>query len=538
MSLSGGTVLMDICDPHDFRRGSSGSRGNDDLIFAVSKSSDLLCVNKVSPPKGFWGARYTLALMGFFAIASAYSMRVSLSVAILAMVKSGNNTKNDSSNICPALDGDDEEASDEIEGEFEWDENVQGLMLGAFSYGYVLTNVLGGRAAEYFGGKKVLGLGIVLTGIFTVVSPVCAWVGPKLFFVSRFAQGLTEGVTFPAMHILLATWIPTLERTKFSALVYAGIDFGTVVTFAVSGWLCHSGFLGGWPSVFYIFGGLAIIWGFFWVFLCFDRPEDHPRISREELLFIKSQTTEGGKSTEVRSCVRACVCVCVCVCVTLPVPWRAIFTSMPFYAILFLHFGGNWGLYILLTETPMYLNYIQHFDLKSNGLLSALPFLCAGIFVLVYRVALDLVYRWAQPSLTTIRKVSSLIAAYGTILGLIAMCFVDCDRTLAVVALCFAAGLSGAAYSGYLSSHMDLSPNFAGTLMGITNTFASTSGFLVPSVTSVITVQQTLNAWRTVFGLSAGIYFVTVTFYIIFFTTETQPWNEGRTKKTKEQKRN
>ncbi|XP_076068444.1 sialin-like [Oratosquilla oratoria] len=182
--------------------------------------------------------------MGFFGFASAYSMRVNLSVAIVAMVKSGNNTKNDSSNICPAPDGDDEEASDEIEGEFEWDEKVQGLMLGAFFYGYVLTNVLGGRAAEYFGGKKVFGLGIVLTGLFTVVSPVCAWVGPELFFVSRFAQGLTE---------------------------------------------------------------------------------------------------------------------------TLPVPWRAIFTSMPFYAILVLHFGNNWGFYTLLTEIPTYsyLNHIQHFDLKS-----------------------------------------------------------------------------------------------------------------------------------------------------------------------------
>ncbi|XP_076068347.1 sialin-like [Oratosquilla oratoria] len=517
MSLSGGTVLMDICDPHDFRRGSSGSRGNDDLIFAVSKSSDLLCVNKVSPPKGFWGARHTLALMGVFGFASVYSMRVNLSVAIVAMVKSGNNTKNDSSNICPAADGDDEEASDEIEGEFEWDENVQGLMLGAFYYGYVLTNVLGGRAAEYFGGKKVFGLGIVLTGLFTVVSPVCARVGPELFFVSRFAQGLTEGVTFPTMHILLATWIPTLERTKFSALMYAGVDFGTVVTLGVSGWLCHSGFLGGWPSVFYIFGGLAIIWGFFWVFLCFDRPEDHPRISREELLFIKSQTTEGGKSTEI-----------------LPVPWRAIFTSMPFYAILVLHFGNNWGFYTLLTEIPTYLNHIQHFDLKSNGLLSALPYLCTGIFVLIFGLVLDLVYRRAQPSLITIRKVSALMAAYGPMLGIIAMCFVNCDRTLAVVALCFAVGLNGAIYSGHMSSHMDLSPNFAGTLMGITNTFASTPGFLAPSVTSAITEgNQTLNAWRTVFGLSAGIYFVTVTFYIIFITTETQPWNEGRTKKTK-----
>lgn len=31
-----------------------------------------------------------------------------------------------------------------------------------------------------------------------------------------------QGVTFPAMNFMLATWIPLLERSKFSSLVYAG----------------------------------------------------------------------------------------------------------------------------------------------------------------------------------------------------------------------------------------------------------------------------------------------------------------------------
>ncbi|XP_076068344.1 sialin-like [Oratosquilla oratoria] len=353
MSLSGGTVLMDICDPHDFRRGSSGSRGNDDLIFAVSKSSDLLCVNKVSPPKEFWGARHTLALMGFFGFASVYSMRVNLSVAIVAMVKAGNNTKNESSNVCPAPEGDDEEASDEvsrsscsqpfssnesshnkkgpclcggtsnltqlqqhtafheynkgtrpdivIEGEFEWDEKVQGLMLGAFFYGYVLTNVLGGRAAEYFGGKKVFGLGIVLTGLFTVVSPVCAWVGPELFFVSRFAQGLTER-DFLFRVVCTARFKPKLPIKHQSRLMHKHLtDCGDIVLLSLT------------------------------VLLLLYYPK--------HILFSITKT--------------------------LPVPWRAIFTSMPFYAIFVLHFGNNWGFYTLLTEIPTYLNHIQHFDMKS-----------------------------------------------------------------------------------------------------------------------------------------------------------------------------
>ena len=36
----------------------------------------------------------------------------------------------------------------------------------------------------------------------------------------------------------------------------------------------------GWEWVFYIFGILGVIWFVFWVFICFDTPATHPRISQ------------------------------------------------------------------------------------------------------------------------------------------------------------------------------------------------------------------------------------------------------------------
>ena len=55
---------------------------------------------------------------------------------------------------------------------------------------------------------------------------------------------------------------------------------------AVGGWLCNTTFLGGWPSVFYIIGGLGVIWGILWFLLGHDLPEQHPRISPSELQYI------------------------------------------------------------------------------------------------------------------------------------------------------------------------------------------------------------------------------------------------------------
>lgn len=65
------------------------------------------------------------------------------------------------------------------------------------------------------------------------------------------------------------------------------MQIGTVISLPVSGLLISVGFLGGWPSVFYVFGVLGIIWGIPWFLLTHDRPEKHPRISQVELNFIQ-----------------------------------------------------------------------------------------------------------------------------------------------------------------------------------------------------------------------------------------------------------
>lgn len=76
---------------------------------------------------------------------NVYSMRVNLSVAIVYMV-------NESAiNNLTSLN------STSKDGPFVWDESQQGIILGMFFYGYVLTQLLGGRLAEIIGGKWLFG---------------------------------------------------------------------------------------------------------------------------------------------------------------------------------------------------------------------------------------------------------------------------------------------------------------------------------------------------------------------------------------------
>nr|XP_045614448.1 putative inorganic phosphate cotransporter [Procambarus clarkii] len=481
------------------------------------ESSTLELVEDCHVPKPghMWGARYTLALLGFLGFSSVYAMRVNLSVAIVAMVQGSNsaNTTNytdpSSHYACPLPDDFDTEGANN-DGEFDWDSQTQGLILGSFFYGYTVTNLVGGRIAEYLGGKVVYGTGILLTSVLTLLSPLCARTSAQLFVAIRILEGITEGVTFPAMNSMLANWVPPKERAKFSTLIYAGVQFGTVVTLSASGWMCDSDFLGGWPSVFYVFGALGLVWSVAWFLLAFDNPGTHPRISEEEKKYIIRYC---GKKRDK----------------PLPLPWKAVLTSVPVWAVIVVHFGYNWGFYTLLTELPTYLNNIQHFDMKSNGLVSALPYLVMWIFSLIYCAIIDRVIAKGKISFITVRRLSMAIGVYGPMLGLIAMCFVNCDAKLAMGMLCVAVGFNGASYSGYMCSHQDLSPNLAGSLMGLTNAIANISGFVAPAVTGAITENnQSLSAWRTVFLISSATYLVSNTIYLIFISADVQPWNNPR----------
>lgn len=70
-------------------------------------------------------------------------------------------------------------------------------------------------------------------------------------------------------------------------------------------------------------------------------------------------------------------------------------------------------------------------------------------------------------------------------LSLIILPFLS-DSTQAIAMLTIAVGMNGCTYVGYMVNHMDLSPNFAGSLMGLTNSIANIMSILGPITVGVI----------------------------------------------------
>lgn len=68
--------------------------------------------------------------------------------------------------------------------------------------GYLLTQVAGGVWADKFGGKPILGFGVVWWSVATACTPIAAQMGLVPLLIVRACMGIGEGAR-------LHTWCPT-----------------------------------------------------------------------------------------------------------------------------------------------------------------------------------------------------------------------------------------------------------------------------------------------------------------------------------------
>lgn len=261
-------------------------------------------------------------LLLFSGLAIAYSLRVNLSVGIVAM------TSRDTTNA-PT---------------FDWNESVQGLILSSFFWGYAVAQVPASQIARYCGPKPMLFIAGLGSGLLTLITPWVASYSWKVLLATRMLMGLFQGVFFPCTHMVLSKWAHPTERGRLASITYSGANLGTVLMLAVSGQIASS-FMG-WPGIFYCSGAVCLLWALALLAFLANAPATCAQITREERTFIESMP--GSASSE-----------------QMAVPWREMFTSKAVIALIIVHSTQNWGFWTLLTEIPSFMKQVLEFDIKT-----------------------------------------------------------------------------------------------------------------------------------------------------------------------------
>ncbi|KAH8401148.1 hypothetical protein KR009_003348 [Drosophila setifemur] len=476
----------------------------------------------------FFGVRHVQCVLCFFCLAMSYAWRVNLSVALVAMTEPQappNITQRPAENDTDlSVEDDDDDFLGlcifNSEQYYQFSEAQMSAMLSSFFWGYIVTQVPGGYIAQRYGAKTLLMYGLATAAIMTMLSPLSLKLGGwmALCFM-RFLMGLSQGAVHPATHALLSKWSPAEERGILGTICYSGAQFGTVIMLATSGFIADSSM--GWPSIFYLGGACGFLWIMFWYTFSASTPEEHRLISAGELKYITESRSDGKMQSSEKLA---------------PTPWRAIFSSMPFISLLVVHCTHMFGFWVLLTQIPSYMKNIYDVDIKSSALLSSLPYMVMLLLSFFFVWLSKVLQRQNSLSLSFNRKLFNSIGHWIPMLSLIALGYVPKEGApLAVALLTLTVGISAATYLGFQVNHIDLSPNYAGTLMGLTNGAANVMSGLAPlAVGQIVQDRTNLSDWRLVFFLAAAFYFVGNLLFVIFGRTEVQWWDSPRDRTTSE----
>ncbi|XP_031343540.1 vesicular glutamate transporter 1-like isoform X2 [Photinus pyralis] len=441
--------------------------------------------------------RYVVAIMALLGFANIYGLRANLSIAIVAMTAKTEIVL-DNGTVAHVR-------------EFDWDSKVQGYVLSSFFYGYIVTQLAGGWLAAKFGGKHIFGMGIAVTGALTVITPVVAKQSASLLIAVRVIEGLFEGVTYPCIHAIWAEWAPPLERSRLAAIAFSGCYIGTVVAMPLSALLADKL---GWESIFYVTGGIALLWYLLWCVIVTDSPSKDRYISNLELRYIQDSI---GEQQVTRTANH---------------PWKSIFMSVPVWAIIVAHFTDNWGFYTLLTQLPTFMKDTLNFDLASTGIVAAIPYLVVSVTAQISGQLADWLQEKKILNTTQVRKVFNCVAYIGQAVFLLLAGYI-LSPIGSTICLACAVGIGGLQFSGYGVNHLDIAPQHASVLLGISNTIATIPGIISPIVAGYIVTTPTAFEWQIVFIISSCIYVCGAIFYGFFASGELQPWAVD-TNKTKD----
>ncbi|KAG4071293.1 hypothetical protein HA402_003997 [Bradysia odoriphaga] len=442
--------------------------------------------------------RYLVMFLAFLGFINLYTMRVNLSVAIVAMTK--NQTVQH------------EDGTESWNRPFDWSNVERGYALGAFFYGYITTMLVGGTLAAKFGGTLIFGGGIFLLSIVTLLTPIMSSKGIYYLIAARVLVGAFSGLSYPSVQAVYAKWSPPLERTRTSGFGIAGIYLGTVLAMVLSGWLGENF---SWQSIFYVFGGVGCVWSALWLAVVRESPDRDSWIRQDERNYIKQSLEQQGQVNVLKP------------------PWKKLLSSPAVIAICVASFSYTWGFYTLLTQLPSYMNNMLDFNLQNTGFLSAVPYLVLFLTLIFTSSLADWLQMKRILTTTQVRIIFTCSSFLCQLVFLLMTAFFT-DTTTVIVCLTLSVGLGAFSMNGYIVNPLDIAPQFASIITGLANTFGTVPGIVSPIITGYIVQTPTFSEYRIVFYISCGVYLFGTIVYGLLASGTVQPWAVVSVEESKE----
>ncbi|WP_175772825.1 MFS transporter [Paraburkholderia phenazinium] len=366
---------------------------------------------------------------------------------------------------------------------------LMGLMFSVFSWSYVASQIPGGLFLDRFGSKVTYFLSMTFWSLCTLAQGLVHGIAP--LFAFRLGLGVAESPCFPTNSRVVATWFPQNERAMatgtYTVGEYIGLAFFSPFLFALMGAF-------GWRSLFYVVGGVGLVFGVIWWF-SYREPRDHPAANAAELDYIEaggglthrkqkagavhtggvhtgdSHASEATSNTKPKSS---------------GFEWRTIgqlLKHRQLTGICLGQFAGNSTLVFFLTWFPTYLATERHMAWLKIGFFAIMPFIAASIGVMFGGTFSDWLLRRGV-SANVARKLP-IIAGLLLASTIILANYVESNVTVIVI-LSVAFFAQGMAALGW-TLVSDIAPDgLLGVTGGIFNFAANLAGIITPLAVGLI----------------------------------------------------
>lgn len=396
-------------------------------------------------------------------------------------------------------------AANDMIAEFGLDEVAWGNVLGYFGYGYIIGALLGGALADRKGPRWVWIVAVTLWSLVEMAMAFAGNLGIVLlggsalagFAVIRILFGLSEGPLFSTTNRSMANWATVRERGWAASLGLLGTPVGAVITAPVAVLLLsitHS-----WRALFIILGCLGLVWVLVWRKMFTNLPEDHPKVTREELAEIRSTEgmVQGERSVATESGSGT-------------MPWWRFFQSPTLVCNAIGYFGFQYVNFMILMWTPKYLQDEFGFHLSSLWYLGMIPWIGACFTVLIGGRLSD----WLRMRTGSLWLARSGLAAGSLLLTAVAFSMIPfVDNPWAILAI-MAVGnaLNFLPNSVYWTVVIDTTPQSAGTFGGISHAITNVATIVAPTLTGYLVARSGYSAMFVATAVAAAVGMVAMFF--------------------------
>jgi sugar phosphate permease len=360
--------------------------------------------------------------------------------------------------------------------EFNVDKADQGFAGGIFFIGYTLFQIPGGWLATHWSAKKSVGIMILLWGSAAI------WCGLARSFdelvLARFVLGLAEGGVWPAILVLINNWFPMSERARAYSFWMTNLAIASIITQPLSGFIVEQT---NWRTMLLIEGALPFIIATpIWWLTIADTPRDARWCSPAERDFIERSLAAEAAGEPKNS------------------PFHRIFAEPVVWQLVVVSFLIQVGFYGLNMWLPSLLKAVTEAGFGAVGLIAALPYCTAIVFMWVNGSLTDRNRRYQRHVLIPLALAAvSLVASV-----LIGQSWV----ALSVFFICLAMG-GALSYEGpfWALASRAVPASAAGAAAGLINAVGNLGGFLGPRLAGSLMDMSGGQFVTTALALAASL---------------------------------